>query len=271
MKHILEHFENEALSLPDPSGIDLKGLNILLSRPNHIMGLHLGDGEFLVLQRRHYYSFRIQIRNLEDMFRRRLFIYHYKNPCDIDYLRAYFDENKDNPFAIENVFRRLRLDEPLSPLTQFPPLFPEKNANSHARLVETLREKAAPADILFSFSRTSGISQRIRTYDRSQWSHCCTVTNDKSLVDVTTNGVISSTFADYSDPNYDLGLYRMRELTPEGRRIVADAAEAYVGVKGFGYYSIFRLYLRKRWRIPYHVVSVSDIIYSNKLELIGYC
>jgi hypothetical protein len=272
MRGLVEHFERQAVRLPAPSGLSLAGLSIIVSPPHHLMGLHLGGGEFLVLQSQHYYSFRVRLRNLEDVYRCRTLIAQPRGDYDLEYLRRYFDENMDNPFAIQHVFRCLKRDEaPLADLTQFPPLFPEKNAPSHALAVDALRERAASGNILFSFHRKSGISQLIRKYDRSQWSHCCMVAPDKSLVDATTAGVIRASFADYADPEYDLGLYRFRGITREQGHAAAEIALAHVGIRGYGYYAVFRLYLRNRWGIPFHVPSVSDIIYSNQLDLVGYC
>ena len=242
---------------------------IAVNRKRSLMGF-LWRSEALFLIYNQYVSCRVDLRNMGDWLTD-LKVFASTQDVDLDYISEYFARCKDNPFAIHHVFRCIKRSERLEDMTEFPPVAHRKDAVAQAAALAKLRELAQPGDTLFSADRGSRVSALIRRYDRCQWSHTAVLTTRCTVVDCTPVGVVENDFSSLRDPNVDVALYRLKAITTEQALHAAREAERWIGVSGYGWYHVLRLYLRNRFRIPYRgVPSVADLAYSNQFRLVGY-
>lgn len=230
------------------------------------------DDDLLVLDFKQMSSFRIRLRNLTRV-QYPLEIYRIDTSCAVDYVRTFFQENCDNPYALWSFYRHIATgDSP--PFTQLPPLAGAKDAVEHSRRISQMSELAKCGDNVFTYDRSSGLHKLIRRYDRGMFGHCAIISERKTIYEITVSGGSESPFSDLDNPSLDVGLYRVPDITEEQRHAIAAYASKYVGRRGYGWYKVIRLMLWKRFHIPYdrteYEVSPEDLIHIGKMELICY-
>jgi hypothetical protein len=237
-------------------------------------GVVLGD-DVLFLDTKHFTSCRIKISNLGSVPTP---IHVYRRsppPFSESYLTSYFHDNKDNPYGIWNcVVQLAMMQSPPGELPQLPPLTYPKSAERQRRDIERMRELARPGDGIFTFDRASGISSLIRKYDWGMWSHVAMVSNDWNLTESTTSGIVKSDFFRLCEPSLDVGLYRFPfDSAEEGER-AAEGHERRIGAAGYNWGKITRLYLKRRFGIPFrdrpNETTPNGMIYWNLLRLVCY-
>lgn len=235
------------------------------------MGVVFRD-EALVLDYRTFMSFRVRSGNLG--YSEDLRLGKYRGQLDKAYLAVYFDENRDNPYALYHVMRMIYAGQPLTGLTQFPPLTTVLHgAKEHALAVETLIGKAELGDVVFSSTPNDAVSSLIRSGDQGQFSHCATYVGNGNVCDAGPSGVVLNCLRDYP-PQTRLALYRLRTpLTDEQKSGMAGFAkrQAEKGC-GYNYWGVVKVFLRKRLRlpIPNTAPSISDLLYSNEFRLVDF-
>jgi hypothetical protein len=270
MIKITDYMENEYRGR-NVGEIDFTSLHVITSPKHHLMGLSLKE-DFIVINVKYYYSFRLKLHNIA--YLSKFTVFRCKQPVDLNYLEKYFAENKDNPFAVQNVMNCIPKGRKLENLTQFPPLNAVKNETNQKRAIEHMYNEARIGDSIFTFNRKSGISRYIRKIDKGPWSHVGLVDKDKNIVEMTTSGIAKSDFLSLCDPSLDVGLYRIRGLTPDNaeqdgmQKFLDDLLREHAK---FDWFAIFLIFLHKKLHLPVkHVPTPADLMYSNNLELISY-
>lgn len=254
------------------SRYDLQDLGLITwGRRNCFIGIVL-ENDVLLLDYKYFVSSRIKKANLGNI----PYQMYYGVPCGkapfgVDYLRSYFSKNSDNPYGLWNVFQVCIRNEFPDELTQFPPLSYSKKGES---TIEQLQQLARPADFIFTFDRSSGLSRLIRKSDRCMWSHVAMVSDSGTLIESTTSGVVESPFSRLTDDHLEVGLYRHNAMSNDSQAKVVEAARKSIGIKGYNWYVVVRIYLQQSWHIPFrrreHEVTSADIMYGNQLRLIAY-
>ncbi len=181
MNSLTKYIEGKNKAHDNRSRMNLDSIDLLTSPKNHIMGVKLKN-DFLLLNVKHFYSFRFKIQNinfLDDCIGLSL-----PNPLDTEYLENYFSENQDNPYAIQHLMNCFTRKLPLNNLTQFPPLCTNKTASSQRKALEKMYSQAQLMDSLFTYDRTNGISRLIRKIDCGPWSHVGIIDQNKNIVEI---------------------------------------------------------------------------------------
>jgi len=129
--------------------------------------------------------------------------------------------------------------------------------------------------MLFSFDRSSGISNRIRRIDKGPWSHVALIYRNSNVVEMTTSGISRSKLAEEFKTERDFALYRGKDTVTEEQE---NKMEEYIRRSlamhvPFSYLKLGVTFLRKKYGLFRHLrlASVADLAYSNKLNLISYC
>jgi len=252
--------------------VSVQSGDLITSPRYNLMGICLGD-EFIMLNVKYYFSFRFKFNNLG--YFRSFGLFRPKQPFDKEYLRGYFAENQDNPYAIQNVMNFcVSTGKVPSDLTQFPPLY--INKENKAQNMKRMYDEAQIGDNIFTFNRGSVISRLIRKYDKGMWSHVGTVADRKrNIYEITTSGISLSDFSSLYGDHLDVGLYRPKgdifdSLDNQVKLQLAIATQMKKGAK-FDWRGIFLIFLRKRFKIPVkRITTPADIIYGNQFQLICY-
>ena len=135
MIKITEYIENKYKG-HIPSKIDFTSLHVITSPKHRLMGLSLKE-DFIVINVKHYYSFRLKLHNIG--YLSKFAVFRYKQPVNFEYLEKYFAENKDNPYAVQNVMNCIPKGLNLDNLTQFPPLNEIKNESNQKQAIERIK------------------------------------------------------------------------------------------------------------------------------------
>jgi hypothetical protein len=254
---------------PDLNNIDPNLIDIMTAPKHNLMGISIGNN-FLMLNVKHFFSFRLKLQNIG--FLKPFMLLKFKYPIDKDYLTEYFDYNQDNPYAMQNVMNCIGSGKVPLNLTQFPPLFIKKDDN--VPKIEQMYRDAELGDCIFTFDRGSGISRLIRKYDKGMWSHVGVINKDKKIVEMTTSGISATDFSSLCRVDLDVGLYRLKDvqLSQSGKKkMQAFMDESLKKQIRFNWKGIFLVFLHKKYGIPIkYAPTPADLIYSNKLELISY-
>lgn len=268
---------DEKCSSVDLSKIDTKRFYIFVSVKHNIFGVSLKDS-FLLVHHKYLYSFRAKLQNLSGLlpaFLREIrckdenIANHYRESLEV-----YFSENHDNPYAVQHTMNSIGAGKHLDDLTQYPPLFFDKDAQKHTVGLENMKSLAKPGDEVFTYNRGSGISSLIRKYDQGMWSHCGIVDINKQIFEMTTTGLRVSDFSDLSNPSIDIGLYRPKKnLTEENIKDMQDSIDSIIKRNHrFNWNGLLRVFLHRKFKIPLrHGYSPQDLMYSNILQLVTYC
>lgn len=268
---------DERCSSTDLSKIKPNRFYIFASIKHNIFGVSLKDS-FLLVHHKYLYSFRAKLQNLgglspaflrEIRFKDENISNHYRESLEV-----YFSENRDNPYAVQHTMNSIGEGKQLDDLTQYPPLFFERDAQKHMVGLENMKSLAKPGDAVFMYNRGSGISSLIRKYDRGMWSHCGIVDINKQIFEMTTTGLNVSDFSNLSNPAIDIGLYRPKKrLTEENLKDMKHWMDNIVRVNHrFNWIGLFKVFLHRKLGIPFkHGYSPQDLIYSNILQLVTYC
>lgn len=253
--------------------VNLQSVDLMSSPRHNLMGISLGD-EFIVLNVKYYFSFRFKLHNVGYFKPFDLFIS--KQPFDKEYLRQYFSQNQDNPYAVQNVMNFcVSTGKIPANLTQFPPLYIKKE--NKVQNMKRMYNEARIGDNIFTFNRGSVISRLIRKYDKGMWSHVGTVADmNKRIFEITTSGASLTDFSSLYGDHLDVGLYRHKEdpfsrLDKQVQLQLLIAATLKKQIK-FNWKGVFLVFLRKRLGIPIKrlLVTPADLIYGNQLQLICY-
>lgn len=185
--------------------------SILLLGKKGLWLLYLGEN-YLCGYEDKIYTFRTRLSNLvmSDIGRIADLNVH-SDAYDLNFAKSYFDENKDNPFALKYILTLMVNGITISKdkvLTQFPPL--EKKPEKEVCLArfELMKKKLQPKDAVLMYDRNSGISKKIRDIDKTQWSHLATMYTSRKVMDMTTSGLIEYDVSELDPINYDIALYR---------------------------------------------------------------
>ncbi|HUY90899.1 MAG TPA: hypothetical protein VMV10_19340 [Pirellulales bacterium] len=262
----------------DPTNHPFQFLDLVFwGRNRRYVGFVLGE-DVVVVDYKFCTSFRLKVCNILtiphviDVYACQKVVY------DQAYIESYLRENKDNPYGVWNILRTApkvtNSDAPFE-LTQFPPLLRWTDTGQRRADIDKMYDLARPGDVVFTYDRASGLARLIRDADKGMWSHCATVLSDKALGEATTSGVVRSDFHRLGAPNLDVGLYRcQQELTDEEARTVTAYAEAHIGAQGYPWRRVIRIYLQKRFGIPYRrgpsEFTPADLMYLNTLRLVCY-
>jgi hypothetical protein len=235
------------------------------------MGVVLGN-EALLVDYMTFSSFRVRSGNLG--FCKKIALFKATNPPDKAYLKHYFFENQDNPYAVHNLMCRLCTGAPPEELTQFPPLASQHpSAEARTDAIKQLIAAAKKGDVVFSMQHNDGISALLRKHDKIQFSHSAPYVGGGQVVDVGPDGVTVNTVWDYGAKS-QIALYRYRApLTDDEREEMATKALQLVKRGNtYPYYKLFLLYLRKRFQLPVakSYPSNGDLLYGGRLQLIAY-
>ncbi len=253
--------------------VSLQSVDLISSPRHNLMGICLGD-EFIMLNVKYYFSFRFKFYNVGyfkpfDLFASK------EQPLDKEYLRQYFSQNQDNPYAIQNVMNFCAPTGKVpANLTQFPPLYIKKE--DKPQNMKRMYNQAQIGDNIFTFDRRSVISRLIRKYDKGMWSHMGIVADMKrNIYEIITSGASLSHFSSLYGDHLDVGLYRLKEdpfsrLDRQAQIQLAIAAQLKKQIN-FDWRGVFLIFLRKRFGIPVkRITTPADIIYGNQLQLICY-
>jgi hypothetical protein len=252
--------------------VNLQSVNLISSPKHNLMGISLGD-EFIMLNVKYYFSFRFKLYNVG--YFKPFDLFASKQPFDKEYLKQYFSQNQDNPYAIQNVMNVcVHTGKVPADLTQFPPLYIKKE--DKMQNMKRIYNEARIGDSIFTFNRDSVISRLIRKYDKGMWSHVGIVADMKrNIYEVTTSGASLSDFSSLYGDNLDVGLYRPKGefLSPSDKQLelqLVIATQLKKGVR-FDWKGIFLIFLRKRFGIPVkRITTPADIICANQLQLMCY-
>jgi hypothetical protein len=267
----LAAYLNRRFKVGDITQHQLRSLEWLQwGRKNRFTGLILED-EVLVLDWKHCNSYRLKVSNLANVPPPINGFGVADPPFNEDEVKAYFVENNDNPYGLWNYMRAIMSGQEVDHLTQLPPLTYRKDT---ANTIEQLHKLAQPTDVIFTYDRDSGLARLIRKSDRGMWSHCAMVSENLTLYEATTGGVVESPFSRLSADNLDVGLYRLRGISESGKDKVAQTMKKLVGIKKYNWYAVVRIYLHQEWGIPYrrkpNQLTPAELIYANKFQLISY-
>ena len=257
--------------LSDPRDFDI----FLWGRRYRFVGLTLGD-EVVVLDYKFSYTFRISLPNILHVPYRLHHMRCLDPPYDSACIATYLSENKDNPYGLWNVIQAVGSNPRPAELTQVPPLYYPKDANSQRQAVERMRDLAQPGDIFFTFHRQSGLSWLIRKWDRGMWSHAGMVGRDSLLHEMTTSGLMASGFSRLCGPSLDVGLYRIQlATTAEQRERVCQWLDKKATENlPYAWYKLIRIGLQLKLGIPYKrgpsEVTPGEMMRANCLKLICY-
>ena len=250
---------------PHPSTFsELQDFGLLQwGRAKRFTGLVLG-GDALVLDYKYFTSCRIRLSNLMNVPYPIYYSAPIEAPFSTEYISEYFRDNNDNPYAVWNCLLSYMATERPAKLTQFPPLHYPKD--DFATSLDRVRDLALPADSLFTFDRSSGLSRLIRKFDRGMWSHVAMVSERKTLYESTTSGVVESDFSDLHS-SLDVALYRIPDITQSQREKMTAWLKSQVGRKGYNWRGVIRIYLHGQWGIP--VPKKADGIDAGGLDVRG--
>lgn len=249
---------------------DLHDVIILEKSRNSLMGFILDETALLVCCER-YQSFRIRRGNLG--FVRGLKIAKSVVPIDKAFLRLYFQENEDNPYAIQYAMSLVARGEPLDGLTQLPPLWLNRNSAAYEKRLEWMIRRANPGDLVFSRPLRSPVSSFIRKQDHSPFSHVGTYLGEGCTMDVTPVGMQRTDMrSEVETTHFALYGFKQPPSDEQRRKAVEFILKLERTVVGFNYLGVIDLWLRKRLgRRPHpRRPSVSDLLFSGQLQLMGY-
>lgn len=198
------------------------------------------DDEVVTLDSRLATSFRIKLANVDTIGQRVDVFGADPPPFKQDYLRSYFSDNQDNPYGLWNMCLSVASGIKIDALTQLPPLFYRKTSEEQFASVDRLMQEALPADLLFSFDRSSGIHRLIRSVDKGMWAHVAMISNRNTICESTTSGISESDPTSMHDANFDVGLYRMLAVDGETRAKITEELQAKVGSQGYGWSTLLR-------------------------------
>jgi hypothetical protein len=271
MNSLIRYIEGKNQARSDWHRINLDAVDLLTSPKNRIMGVKLKN-DFLLLNVKYFYSFRFKIQNIN--FLDDCMVLSLPYPLDKEYLENYFNENQDNPYAIQHIMNCFTKRIPINNLTQFPPLRINKKASSQREALEKMYSQAQLMDSLFTYDRTSGISRLIRKIDSGPWSHVGMIDKNKNIVEMTTSGIIKTDFFSLCNPMIDIGLYRIKDLVLNEQQKEASQKKLEDSLKQqikFDWLGILKVFLIKKFNLPIrHRATPAELIYSNKFELISY-
>jgi hypothetical protein len=270
MKQIFS-FVEERFSGPSLADINPSSVNIALSLEKGLMGFVLGN-EVLLLRHKEMTTFRVNFANIGSI--KGIQLFKHPNLINQDQLKAYFAENGDNPYALQNIMGLLNHNRPLDNPTQLPPLWFPKTEEQQAEAIDKLFDLAQPFDLFFTFTRSSGLSNMIRYIDRGHWSHTGVLDANKHIVEATTSGVHKSRFDRLKDPLLDVGLYRIKshQFSPEQRERMQAFTELQLRSKTSYDWSVIPLAILRKWFNKPSICPMmpSDLIRLDGLQLIGY-
>lgn len=255
----------------DISKVDMNSVDVISSPKLRLMGITL-HGNFLILNIKYFYSFRLIPQNIG--FLGPFMLVSSKKPINKDCLGNYFSQNHDNPYALQNVMNCIGRGISLDNLTQFPPLYLKKDIVKQRKGIEEIYAKAQLGDCIFTFDRNSGISRLIRKIDHGQFSHVGVVDKNKTIVEMAASGLTRSHFSSLYRTSLDVALYRPRnsKLTPcqqeKMQNSIEDSLKQHIG---FGWHKLLFVFLHKKMHLPIkHPSTPAGLLYANTLELIAY-
>jgi hypothetical protein len=252
------------------NSIEMDLLTITGKNNSSYMGI-VFDNEALILDYKRFSSFRVKSGNLG--FGGKITIAKLKEKkLNKKFLAEYFSKNNDNPYALYNAICAINNSNiQIEELTQFPPMYFDR-AKDRKIAFDHLVSQARKGDSIFSSFSNNGISTAIRHLDRGQFSHVAPYIGENQVIDVGPDGGHVNPLK-FSDSYSCIALYRLKgEISDDDcEKAIAEMKKKYVGQGGYPYHKLFLTYFRKEFRIPLpYIPSVSDLLYSNNLELICY-
>jgi cell wall-associated NlpC family hydrolase len=87
-----------------------------------------------------------------------------------------------------------------------------KDATGQRTAIEPMIGQADFGDFVFSFDRCSNISYITRKLGSGPWSHVGIVSDNKQIIEATTDRVVCSDSSSRRKPSFDVGLYRSKAI-----------------------------------------------------------
>jgi hypothetical protein len=130
--------------------------------------------------------------------------------------------------------------------------------------------------MIFSFHRSSGLHQLIRSVDKGMWAHVGTVTENQTIVEMTLDGLAESEFSSLDAPEIDVGVYRVRDFSEEDRAGMKTILREQLrqNIRRYNWSGVMRLFLIKRWGLPLWrrptELSPFDLLIGYDVSLVGF-
>jgi hypothetical protein len=251
----------------------INSINIFTSKKPNLMGLKIKD-EFLILNTSDFYSFRMKTINIP--FSARLSCFKSQCIVDEDYLANFFKDNNDNPFALIEVIHALafRGVDPKTEVSQIPPLnYDESDQYGYNRYTH-IEDIAREGDLFFTYNPNSVMNGIIRKLDQSYWAHCGMITENGRLVEMTTSGIMYTSFKYLKENNIKVGLYRCPNFDSEYIKILSSNVESFVQQKPrYNYKGVIKHFVKKRFGFFKNEMTgpfPSDLLRHGRLDLKYY-
>lgn len=241
----------------------IKKSDIVLDLNKGLMGIVLGD-EILFHGYKKMSSFKVKIENLSEY---NLKLLKSQKKFNKNEVQEYFKQNKDNPYAMQLLFKMINSGKDITNITQFPPTEIEKTEERFDNLVSLSKI----GDLIFTFEKRSNGSRLIRKFGKCQWSHVGILIENKNIWEMTLEGIFSGrNIEDMDWKENDIAIYRLRKGLDTNKlkeSINEFPKEVKYGWKKVILIAMGNMIKKRLTKAP----TINDLIHSGELELVAFC